>query len=146
MSHTFAARVLPIMPEIPEWLAYLIYTVTGIGVGGYAIRRRVKSDSNADKTDDKTQRLIDSLTAQLEKERTHASHLGTVIDRVSAERNEAVTMLGELRGQLKVMTQQIKLLQGEVRNQEILNRNLNTTVSGLRDEILLMSNKISSGN
>lgn len=134
------------MPDLPQWLQTLIYGITGVGVGGYAVHRKLKQDSNGDAVDGKTQKLIDGLTSQLDKERGHSERLGVVIDRLSTERNEAVKALGELNGQIRFMGHQIERLQGEIQKQEKLNADLNDTVSELRDEVMSMSKRLHTGS
>lgn len=144
---------MPDLPQFAQVLSYLGTVVGGLFVGGYAVKRKISTDSNSDKIDSKTQLLIDSLTqhlnderkwhaSQLEKEREHANHLGTVIDRLSRERNDAVRALGALQGQIKAMSEQITNLKAEIQRQEEANAGLNKMVAELRDEIMSMSRSI----
>lgn len=130
------------MSEIPQWLSTLGAAISGIGLGGYAIHRRLKNDNNNDSIDSKTQLLIDQLQEQLKLERDHTSRLGNVIDRLSEERNNAVRVMGELNGQIISMTNEIRLLTGEVNRQEEVNIKLNESVRELRDQIMDMTKKI----
>lgn len=130
------------MLELPDWIMALFYALGGTGVGGYAVHRRLKSDRKVDHVDDATQGLIKTLTEQLRDERARSDHLGTVIDRLSAERNDAVRTLGEMSGQMASMTSEIGRLKEEIVKQEQMNHELNSSVARLREEVLLMAKQL----
>jgi predicted RNase H-like nuclease (RuvC/YqgF family) len=125
--------------EVPQWLTNIGSAIAGLGVGGYTIHRVFKRDANSDQIDDKGQRLIDSLSrqidlernahaAQLKYERDNSARLGLTIDRLSEERNEAVKTVGRLEGQVQALQASVEHLQAEVRKLEAI-------ISSLIDEV-----------
>lgn len=141
MTPKFVIKRSSPMSDLPDWLQALIVGIGGLGAGGYTVSRMFKRDNKTDFVDDRGQRLIDTLSEQLEKERAHTSHLGLVIDRLSAERNAAVQAMGELKGQLMMMSSQIESLTKEIEKQERINSTLNVNVKELREEVMSMANR-----
>lgn len=124
---------------VPEWLQMLIVGIGGFGAGGYGVYRRLRSDSNSDFIDRKSQALINNLSEQLVHERDNSRKLGEVIDRLAKERNEAVQALGALEAQ-------IEALKREVMRQEELNTQLKQEVLRLREDILVMARSLGPGS
>jgi chromosome segregation ATPase len=113
--------------NMPQWVQNIASGLAGVGAASYLFWRRIRGDNHNDKIDDKAQQLINSIAKQLEDERKRCDHLGTVIDRVSKERNDAVRDVGRLEGA-------VASLQGEVTH-------LRQHIEGLELQITSMSDQ-----
>lgn len=144
------------MSEMPGWANTVMSALGGIGVGGYTISRIYRRDKNSDSIDDKSQKLIDNLSRQLDLERAgHAEQIryerdnntlmGNTIDRLAKERNDAVQNVGKLEGQVHALQSSVEHLQREVEKLELANTALIGQVSGMRLELAAMS-RMMAGN
>lgn len=136
------------LSELPAWVENIGSALVGLSVGGYTISRIYRRDSNIDKIDDKSQKLIDNLsrqidleresyTGQIKYERDTNMRLGETIDRLSAERNEAIQNVGRLEGQITALSQAVEHLRSEVERLTAANQ-------GYADEIGLLRTEIAS--
>lgn len=76
-------------------------------VAGYNALRKIKGDVRVDKIDDATQKLIDNLTEQRDKDMS-------TIERLAGERNGAMERVGSLEATIKYQTQELERMSGEV--------------------------------
>ena len=82
----------------------------GVGavlVSAYGALRKIKGDVRVDKIDDATQKLIDNLTKQRDKDMV-------TIERLAGERNGAMERVGSLEATIKYQTQELERMSGEV--------------------------------
>ena len=131
------------LSDMPGWVTNLVSAIGGIGVGGYTLTRIYRRDSNSDALDNKSQKLIDNLTHQIEYERETNIRLGQTIDRLSSERNEAVQNVGRLEGQITVLQAAVEHLQSEVIKLEKINETLAFEVNTMREEFSAMRTSLS---
>lgn len=131
--------------ELPQWLNMLLTGIGGLGVGGYAVSRKLKADKNSDTLDGKAQVIIERLETQLDARIKENNHLGEVIDRVARERNEAVQQVGRLEGTVHALQGEVERMRAEVLKLEKKNialtqqiSNLNGTVRNLSEQIQVM--------
>ena len=116
--------------------------VGGIGVGGYAVWRKLKRDKKEDGLDERFTKQIDSLQGQLDAERTENAKLGCVIDTLSAERNEAVKQVGQLEGQVAALRKEVHRLHDDVEHLQHENAHLRTEIHSLRGEVAELTKQI----
>lgn len=109
----------------------ILTALAGIGAGGYAVWRRLKSDNLTDSTDQKSQRLIDNLERQLQREIETKEGLGKVIDRLAAERNEAVQKLGKLEGVVHALEKEVQHMTEELHSLEKENAQLTSQIMNM---------------
>lgn len=76
-------------------------------VAAYSALRKIKGDVRVDKIDDATQKLIDNLTKQRDKDMA-------TIERLAGERNGAMERVGSLEATIKYQTQELERMSGEV--------------------------------
>lgn len=120
---------------IPQWLNTILTGLGGLGLGGYAVHRKLMADGKTDNLDAKARVIIDRLESQLETERKNGSHLGDVIDRIAKERNDAVQQVGRLEGTVHALQGEVERMRAEVVKLEKKN-------SALTDEIQTMSGTV----
>ncbi len=132
-----SARGLKMGDGLPEWLNMLVTGIGGLGVGAYAVARKLKADKNSDTLDAKSQGIITRLESQLETERKNNAHFGEVIDRLAKERNEAVQKVGRLEGA-------VQALQGEIKRLEQKNASLTQEITSLHEEVRMLSGNIAT--
>lgn len=116
--------------------------IGGIGVGGYAVWRKLKRDQKEDGLDERFTKQIDSLQSQLESERVENSKLGDVIDTLSAERNEAVKQVGQLEGQVAALRTEVHRLHDDVEHLQNENSHLRQEIHSLRGEVAELTKQI----
>ena len=112
----------------------------GVGavlVSAYGALRKIKGDVRVDKIDDATQKLIDNLTKQRDKDMV-------TIERLAGERNGAMERVGSLEATLKYQTQELERMSGEVTKLEEEVRELYTQIIHYTGEIdaLRTENKV----
>lgn len=76
-------------------------------VAGYNALRKIKGDVRVDKIDDATQKLIDNLTKQRDKDMA-------TIERLAGERNGAMERVGRLEATIMHQTSELERMSGEV--------------------------------
>ena len=76
-------------------------------VAGYNALRKIKGDVRVDKIDDATQKLIDNLTKQRDKDMA-------TIERLAGERNGAMERVGGLEATIKHQTVELARMSDEV--------------------------------
>ena len=82
----------------------------GVGavlVAAYGALRKIKGDVRVDKIDDATQKLIDNLTKQRDRDTA-------TIERLAGERNGAMERVGSLDATIKYQTAELERMSGEV--------------------------------
>lgn len=126
----------------PEWVNVLFSALGGLGIGGYAVWRKVGADLKGDKLDEKHVQIITSLEQQLSSERELNKHQREVIDRVAKERNEAVQKVGRLEGSIQALESQIAHLQNQVTHLEADNKRLMQRVGDMSDKFALVSEQL----
>lgn len=129
--------------ELPQWLNMLLTGIGGLGVGGYAVSRKLKADKNSDTLDGKAQVIIERLETQLDARIKENNHLGEVIDRVARQRNEAVQQVGRLEGTVHALQGEVERMRGEVVKLERKNVALTEKIGSLNDTVLNLSTQIS---
>ena len=115
----------------------LAATVGAVLVAAYGALRKIKGDVRVDKIDDATQKLIDNLTKQRDKDMV-------TIERLAGERNGAMERVGSLEATLKYQTQELERMSGEVTKLEEEVRELYTQIIHYTGEIdaLRTENKV----
>jgi len=115
----------------------LAATVGAVLVAAYGALRKIKGDVRVDKIDDATQKLIDNLTKQRDKDMA-------TIERLAGERNGAMERVGSLEATLKYQTQELERMSGEVTKLEEEVRELYTQIIHYTGEIdaLRTENKV----
>lgn len=100
----------------------------------YQALRRIKGDVRVDKVDDATQKLIENLMSQHDKDITS-------IERLAKERNTAVERMGSLETTIKFqtvelerMSNEVGKLEDEVRELLIQNQHYTHEIDALRSE------------
>lgn len=107
-----------------EILKQLGVILGSVGAGGYVVWRKVKGDLRNDGVDDKTQTLISNLESHLMREVEEKHKLCAVIDRIAAERNDAVSKVGELNGIVHALQREVERMSGELKEVEQRNKEL----------------------
>ena len=115
----------------------LAATVGAVLVAAYGALRKIKGDVRVDKIDDATQKLIDNLTKQRDKDMA-------TIERLAGERNGAMERVGSLEATIKYQTQELERMSGEVTKLEEEVRELYTQIIHYTGEIdaLRTENKV----
>lgn len=112
----------------------------GVGavlVAAYGALRKIKGDVRVDKIDDATQKLIDNLTKQRDKDMA-------TIEQLAGERNGAMERVGSLDATIKYQTAELGRMSGEVTKLEEEVRELYTQIIHYTGEIdaLRAENKV----
>ena len=112
----------------------------GVGAvlaAGYSALRKIKGDVRVDKIDDATQKLIDNLVAQRDKDMN-------TIERLAGERNGAMERVGSLEATIKYQTTELERMSSEVTKLEAEVRELYTQIHLYTGEIdaLRAENKV----
>lgn len=128
--------------ELPQWLNMLLTGIGGLGVGGYAVSRKLKADKNSDTLDGKAQVIIERLETQLDAMIKENNHLGEVIDRVARERNDAVRQVGRLEGTVNALQGEVERMRGEVVKLERKNVALTTQITSLNNTVRNLTDRI----
>lgn len=81
--------------------------VCAVLVAAYGALRKIKGDVRVDKIDDATQKLIDNLTKQRDKDMA-------AIERLAGERNSAMERVGRLEATIMHQTSELERMSGEV--------------------------------
>lgn len=104
---------------------------------GYNALRKIKGDVRVDKIDDATQKLIDNLVAQRDKDMN-------TIERLAGERNGAMERVGSLEATIKYQTTELERMSSEVTKLEAEVRELYTQIHLYTGEIdaLRAENKV----
>lgn len=117
------------------WATLANYIASAIFVGGgviYFASRRYSNDRRTDKLADATVNAevgaIERLQMQLDSEREHTADLGKTIDRLSAERNQAVEAAGMLKGKVEALQNQVEHLSAQVEELQRENEELHALV------------------
>lgn len=127
---------------LPEWLNMLLTGIGGLGLGGYAVHRKLKADKASDVLDGKAQVIIERLETQLDSRIKENNHLGEVIDRVARERNEAVQQVGRLEGTVQALQGEVERMRAEVVKLERKNVALTTQITSLNDTVRNLTDRI----
>lgn len=125
-----------------EFFTKLATGLAGIGAGGYAVWRLLKNDKKSDGLDGKAQALIDNLESQLKREIDEKHKVGSVVDRLAAERNEAVQQLGRIQGVVEGLENEVKRMTSELVRVEERNKELSATVIELTSVISDLATKL----
>jgi chromosome segregation ATPase len=103
------------MPHLPDnWLGNAI---TGIGIAGGAImyaRKRLSADKLAIAGDNADLGSIARLQAQLDKAENARAEAEKRADDFADQRNKLIDQIGEMKGQLAVLTEKVNSLTEEV--------------------------------
>lgn len=110
----------------------------GLGTVAYIWIRRLKADSVNDKVDEKTQKFIDNLNHTIDQKTDENKHLSEAIERVAAERNEAVQEVGGLKVKVQHLEESVDSMTKEVERLQLENARLVDRV----DEMLEALNKL----
>jgi chromosome segregation ATPase len=127
---------------LPQWLSTLITALGGLGVGGYAVHRKLRADGKSDTLDAKAQLIIERLETQLGTERTTNQHLGDVIDRIAKERNEAVQQVGRLEGTVQALQGEVERMRAEVVKLEKKNTALTEEINAMGGTVRDLTSQI----
>lgn len=114
----------------------------GLGIGVYAMWRKMKRVTKEDSLDVRFTKQIDALQSQLTFEREDKARLGSVIDALSAERNEAVREVGKLEGTVEALKGEVERLSGEVRRLEEINKQQAAEMNRMASELLSLTKQI----
>lgn len=107
--------------------------VGGAAAGGYAVWRKVKGDLKSDGVDSKTQMLINNLETQLIREAEEKHRMSAVIDRIAAERNNAVSKVGELNGIVHALQKEVERMSAELEEVEKHNKMLTDSMLNMSE-------------
>lgn len=108
----------------------------------YGVWRRLKSDNSTDKLDAKSQQLIDNIEEQLKRETEEKIRLSNVIERLAAERNEAVSQVGKLEATVQNLDDRITRMTGEVTRLEEENEKLTDIIQSMVAKVEGLSNEV----
>lgn len=105
-------------PLLSKLFENAVWVMLGGGTTGYLFLQRAKRDRRANAVADAEAEaemsVIGQLRNQLELERSHSAELGKTVDRLAAERNEAVRVAGKLQGEVVALSQQVEHLSEQV--------------------------------